>query len=152
MVGATAALVFITLNAGSLPEPLAVIVRAAGIVGFITALALVSHRGQGRTPEPGPRPDRHAWRTYWRMVTPELGAPWVALIVGVHFLPFANAFGVPEFRLLAWVMITFAAVGALLALTIDTAFGPVIGGVLSGVALFAFALSSGARRGITSGA
>lgn len=155
-VGAIAGLIFILFNAGALPGPAAPIVRGLGIVGFIVVMAL-SRPGSGDAQPMAPRPDHSAWRTYWCMVSlelvllpvgvivltrlgyPELGLPWVALIVGVHFLPFATTFGVPAFRPLAWTLIGLGAVGAALAIAVTDDAGPIVAGVLSGVALLAFA-------------
>lgn len=157
VVGAIAGLAFILINAGALPGPAASVVRGLGILGFIVVMAL-SRSGRGEAQPMAPRPDHTAWRTYWSMVSlelvllpvgaivltrlgyPELGPTWVALIVGVHFLPFAATFGVPTFRPLAWTLIVLGAVGAALAIAVSDDAGPIVAGVLSGVALLAFAL------------
>ena len=73
---------------------------------------------------------------------PELSLPWVALVVGVHFLPFAKAFRLPQFQPLAWTLIALALIGGVLAVAVGAAAGTFVAGVLSGVALFAYALRS----------
>jgi hypothetical protein len=155
-IGAVAGLVFILVNAGSLPDGVAVVVRGLGVLAFVAVLALVvRHRGSDQPPS---RPDELARRTYWAMVGfeavllpagsialtrtgyPELGVAWVALIVGVHFLPFAKAFAAPDFRTLGWTMIVLGLVGGVLAVSVSAASGAVVAGVLSGAALFAFSM------------
>jgi hypothetical protein len=78
-----------------------------------------------------------------RIHRPELGVPWVALIVGVHFLPFAKAFRLPDFQPLAWTLIALALIGGVLAVAVGATAGAFVAGVLSGVALLVFAASSG---------
>ena len=75
-----------------------------------------------------------------RMHHPELILPWVALIAGVHFLPFAKVFGVPRFQPLAWTMMTLAVIGGVLAVTVSPAAGHFVAGVLSGFALMTSSL------------
>jgi hypothetical protein len=155
-IGAVAGLVFVLVNAGALPAALAAAVRVAGVVAFVVAMVLVVRgtAGTGRVPHPPGR----AWRVYWvavglevlllplgsilltRAGRPELGVTWVALVVGVHFLPFASAFEVPVFRTLGWGMVTLAVIGAVLVLTVGAAAGAFVAGVLSGAALLAFAI------------
>jgi hypothetical protein len=161
MIAAIAGLVFVFVNGGALPSGIAAAVRGLGVVAFIAVMTLVVLRRRGEQ-RSAPAPDQRAWRTYWSMVIlevillpigsvtlsrlshPELGVAWVALVVGVHFLPFAKAFDVPDFRLLAWTMIVLALIGGVLAVAVSAAAGAVVAGVLSGVALFAFALRYGA--------
>lgn len=156
-IGATAGLVFIQLNAGSLPGGIAVAVRALGVAAFLAVVTLTVLR-RGEEQQPGPTPTQQAWRIYWSMVIfevillplgvkillgmhhPELTVPWVALIVGAHFLPFAKAFGVPRFLTLAWTMIALALIGGVLAVAVSPAAGHFVAGVLSGVSLLASAL------------
>ncbi|MGZ4521053.1 MAG: hypothetical protein ACXVGN_07105 [Mycobacteriaceae bacterium] len=162
MIAAIAGLVFVFVNAATLPRGIAAAVCGLGVVAFIAVMTLVVVR-RGGEQRLAPAPDQRAWRTYWSMVIlevillpigsvtltrlghPELGVAWVALIVGVHFLPFANAFDVPDFRLLAWTMIVLAPIGGVLAVAVSAAAGAIVAGVLSGVALFAFALRYGAN-------
>jgi hypothetical protein len=161
MIAAIAGLVFIFVNGAALPGGIAAAVRGLGVVAFIVMMTLVVLR-RGGEQRAAPVPDQRAWRTYWSLVIlevillpigsvtltrlghPELGVAWVALIVGVHFLPFAKAFDVPDFRQLAWTMIVLAPIGGVLAVAVSAASGAVVAGVLSGVALFAFALRYGA--------
>ena len=157
MIGAVAGLVFIQLNAGSLPAGIAVAVRGLGLVAFMAVLMLTV-LWRGGEQQPRPAPDQRAWRTYWSMVLleviliplgatvlsrmhhSELTVPWVALIVGGHFLPFAKTLGVPRILLLAWTMMTLALIGGVLAVAVSPAAGQFVAGVLSGFVLLASAL------------
>ena len=63
--------------------------------------------------------------------------PWVVLVVGAHFLPFASAFRTGIFRSMAWTLIAIALVGGLATVLVDPAASPLTG-VLAGFALLAF--------------
>lgn len=69
---------------------------------------------------------------------PELVVVWVVLVVGVPFLPFARAFGLPVFDLLAWTLIALAVAGGALTLAVDAGSGPWTA-VAAGFVLLAFA-------------
>lgn len=160
VIGATAGLVFILVNSGSMPGALAPAVRILGGIAFLAILASLFMRSKGSRGRPM-TPDPRARRVYWRSVAveailipvgasaftrlshPELVVPWVALVVGAHFLPFARAFQVAGFRPLAWCLIGLAVIGGCLALTAGAAAGAAVAGVLSGVALLAFAVYLG---------
>jgi hypothetical protein len=159
MVGAIAGLVFILVNAGPLPDSIAAAVRGLGVVAFMAVTLTVL--GRGGAQRLWPAPDERTLRIYWSMVIlevillpvgatvlswmhhPELSAPWVALIVGVHFLPSADAFRMPEFQPLAWTLIALALISGVFAVGFGAPPGAFVAGVLSGVALLVFALSSG---------
>jgi hypothetical protein len=153
-IAAIAGLVFILINSGSLPGETALLVRLLGIVAFaLVWFAVIRRTSPGQHPM---IPDPRARRIYWSSVTfealliplgastlgrnhrPELVVPWVALVVGVHFLPFAKAFAVNGFRPLAWCLIGLAMIGGIFALTLGATVGTVVAGVLSGVALLTF--------------
>jgi hypothetical protein len=160
LIGAIAGLVFILINAGSLPDEIALAVRALGVIAFLAVLWLAVLRQPG-VPQQAMDSERGPWRVYWtsvavevvlipvgagvlnRLDQAELVLPWVVLVVGVHFLPLANAFGIPRFRVLAGCLIGLAFVGGALSLTVGAAAGTVVAGVLSGVALLAFAVYLG---------
>ena len=151
VIGAVAGLVFVLANAGDLPA--ATVWRVAGGLAFV--LVIVALR-RGPVAEP-PRPSRTALRTYGLCVLgevlaipvgalviraldgpAELVVVWVVFVVGVHFLPFARAFGLPVFDLLAGTLIVLAVVGGVLTLAVDAVAGPWTA-VLAGFALLAFA-------------
>jgi hypothetical protein len=68
----------------------------------------------------------------------------------VHFLPFATAFGFPDFKPLAWTLMALGLIGGVLAVTVGGDDGIVVAGVatvLSGVVMFAFSLRLGRTIG-----
>lgn len=155
LVAATAGVAFILVNAGSLTDQAAIVVRVVGGVAGVGVIARVLTRR-----EPGAQdasPALAAWRVYWTMVAfevvllvvgsrvlvssghKELATPWVALVVGLHFLPFARAFGTPMFRWLGWALIALGVVGGLAAALVGESVGAVSAGVGSGVVLLVFA-------------
>ena len=156
LIGAIAGLVFVLINAGAAAGPWAWVLRGLGIVAFAGVL-WVSVLRRERVPADQPPPSASAWRVYWVMVAfevvllpvgvkllvrldhPELTVPWVALIVGVHFLPFARAFEAPVFRVLGLVLIGLAVVGGVLGLRAGADVATLVAGIGSGIALLAFA-------------
>lgn len=154
-------LVFVLVNAGSLPDPVALVLRVVAVVAFV-AVIVVTLRSGSRTP-PGPPPDRRAWRVYLVCVVamvaafplgslvltrvfgqPALVLPWVVLVVGAHFLPFASAFRAGIFRAMAWTLVAIALVGGLATLLLDPVASPLTG-VAAGVALLAFSAAGPLR-------
>lgn len=151
VIGAVAGLVFVLANAGELPAAAAF--RIAGLITFVL-VGIVLRRGPGTEPA---HPSRTAMRTYLLCVAgevvaipvgalvlrtldgpPELVVVWVVLVVGVHFLPFARAFGMPVFGLLAWTLIALAAAGGALTSAVDAGAGPWTA-VAAGFVLLGFA-------------
>jgi hypothetical protein len=63
---------------------------------------------------------------------------WVVLVVGVHFLPFANAFHLPVFRWLAASLVVVALIGAVPTLATTSATAPGWTGVAAGFVLLSF--------------
>jgi hypothetical protein len=169
LVGLVAGLVFVLLNAGPLPAPFPVVLRVLGVVVAVAILAYAVVAMPRRPSGAGGVP-RRALRVYWICVAAEVVAipvgrlvlvrlhqasltpVWVVFVVGVHFLPFASAFRVPLFRVLAVALIAIAVAGAVAALL----GGPVAVGwacVAAGFVLLAFAFASGwqERRRIAAG-
>lgn len=124
------------------------------VIAFLAVIA-VTIRSGSRTPA-GPPPDRRAWRVYLvcmvAMVAafplgslvltrvferPVLVLPWVVLVVGAHFLPFAAAFQAGIFRTMAWTLIAIALIGGLVTVLVDPVASPLTG-VVAGFALLAF--------------
>lgn len=71
---------------------------------------------------------------------PELGAAWVAVVVGTHFFALGRVFGLDRFHVLATV-VTLCGIGGFIAFfAAAPAFIPVISGVISGFVLLAFAM------------
>lgn len=71
---------------------------------------------------------------------PELGAAWVAVVVGTHFFALGRVFGLDRFHVLA-TLVTLCGIGGFIAFfAAAPAFIPVISGVISGFVLLAFAM------------
>jgi hypothetical protein len=156
LIAAIAGLAFVLVNAGTLSDQPALVIRVLGGLAGAVVIAIVLTRTDESTPVP--TSGRAAWRVYWAMVAlevvlliggsrllvahghTELTAPWVAFIVGLHFLPFASAFTAPLFRWLAWVLIALGVVGGLLGVLVGEAAGAVVAGILSGITLLGFAV------------
>lgn len=159
LIGTGFGLLFVLINAGSLPAPWPLPVRVAGVVLTAAVVARVLIRPTA----PAPRPEPSAMRTYWRWVgieglaifagtfllgrlgLGEFGVLWVIAVVGVHFLPFATAFGRRTYAVLGWVLIALALLGALLAALIGGT-GTGLAGVAAGVVLLTFAATFGRTR------
>jgi hypothetical protein len=154
LIGANGGLVFVLVNAGELPGRSALPLRVIAVIAFIAVIGVTLRSGSA-TPG-GPAPDRRAWRTYLICVVamvaaiplgsvvltrtfgqPTLVLPWVVLVVGAHFLPFAAAFRAGIFRALSWTLIAIALVGGTAAVSVDPTVAPLTG-VVAGFALLAF--------------
>lgn len=152
IVGVIAGLAFVLINAGSVPwSPvwrIAAVVAAAAIVWFVIVNGPeVTHAPAGR----------EAVRTYGFAVTgmvvaivlgasfignvleaPDTVPIWVVFCVGAHFWPFASAFALPVFRVLAAALMLVALVGAVIVpfTPDDSTAGSVA--VIAGFVLLAF--------------
>jgi hypothetical protein len=163
LVGAVFGLVFVVVNAGTLPTVIGTVLRALAVVAFLVVLdALRRPRRARRTvASAGGRPGGGGFGTgYWLVVAAELvsiavgvrvlGGPldtpdarvaWVAFVVGVHFVALAVVWAESVFH---WLGGSMAACGVL-GLTLAFAGAPhaaveSIGGVLPGALLLAFAV------------
>ena len=139
LVGASFGLVFVLVNAGPLPAT-----TAWRTLGVLASAAVVVLLLRLRVPRP-PQPARGAARVYALSVAAEvvaiplgarvLGAldrsdlvlPWVVLVVGVHFWPFARAFHAPVFRWLAVALVAPALAGGAAVLADVPEAGPASG-------------------------
>jgi hypothetical protein len=159
LVGAVGGLVFVLVNAGAVPA--STLWRAAAVLAAVAVVWFVVVRGPAVERV---EPSRTALRTYGfcvvamlvalpvgaRVLTdvldePDAVLPWVVLVVGLHFLPFASAFGLPVLRWLAAALVAVATAGAAGVLTTDGATAAGWTGVAAGVVLLAFA-ALGPRR------
>lgn len=152
LVAAVGGLSFVLANAGGLPGPWSWVVQGLGAALFGLTL------GRLRRPDvfpAGPRPSAQAWRVYglsvglmvlsfplgaWalrRAGLEEAMVLWVIFVVGLHFWPFARAFGAPVFRPLAWSLAAVALVGLGAALA-GWAWAPAGAAVLAGSLLLSF--------------
>ncbi|TDV51029.1 hypothetical protein [Actinophytocola oryzae] len=156
LVGVGFGLVFIEVNSGGLGGSWPLVLRVAGAVVAAVLLAgvvWVARRGtiEGEAPSGG-----FTGRRYWNIVGlegvalflglvlingvfkhTEYAVPWIALVVGVHFVLLAQAWRIDLYRWLGYAQTLLGLVGFVLA-----AFGAavatvnLVSGVLSGVALF----------------
>ncbi|MEO6881275.1 MAG: hypothetical protein ABI181_10075 [Mycobacteriaceae bacterium] len=152
LVGAIAGLVFVLVNSGAVPGSL--LWRAAAAVAFVAVIWFVVLRGPEVEQAP---PSRDAVRTYGfavvamvvaipvgaRILSDVLDRPsavlvWVVFVVGAHFLPFAHAFHLPVFRLLAASLVVVAIIGAVPTLTSNSEAAAGWTGVAAGFVLLFF--------------
>ncbi len=167
LVGAIGGVVFIVANAGLLPTGLPGSVRVFGVLAFLAVVWWAVLRTR-RTPGPATEVRPGARRTYGICVAamvvaiplgnlviqrvlqqPVLVLPWVILVVGAHFGPFARAFGLPLF---GWLSLSLVLVGVIGGVVSWFAGPPAVGwtAVTAGVALLGFS-AAGGRRGTPAG-
>jgi hypothetical protein len=158
LIGAVFGLVFVLVNAATLPPGIGTLVRVLGVVAFL--LVLVALRRPRRSVAVA-RPARGGLGMgYWLVVAAEVlafpvgvrvlsgpldapdgGVAWVALIVGLHFNVLAVVWAERLFHWLGASMALCGLVGLALALTgSPKAATGTVGGVLPGALLLAFAL------------
>lgn len=159
IVGIAFGTMFVMINAGALPEPWPVVLRAAGILAAATALWLALRRD----PVEAPTPDQQSIRAYWTAAIaeaiaiplgaialntifdrPELVVLWVVFVVGAHFLP-ARSFGIPGITLLGVALIALAILGTIGTLAIDDTVAPLTA-VVTGFVMLAFSAKGGFTR------
>lgn len=158
-MAAIGGLTFVLVNAGGLPDPWPWLLQGLSVLVFIWTLLRL--RQPGALPS-GQRPDARSWRTYMVSVGlmllafplgarllnmydfAELVVLWIVLVVGLHFFPFAQAFGTPVFRNVAASLVAAALVGMGLAL-LGVAWGPAAGAVAAGFALLGYSGGLGQR-------
>lgn len=158
LIGGMFGLIFVLVNTGSFPGPIALILRivaAAVFVGIVVALARVP---------PARLPDISKQggfgRGYWvvvavevvaifgglRIITgvlnrPDAAVAWIALVVGVHFFALARVWHLSFFTVLAAGLTVCGLVGLVIAfgggpeVAID-----LVGAVIPGALLLGFAL------------
>jgi hypothetical protein len=157
LVGVVFGLVFIEVNSGGLPGPWPLVVRVAGAVvaaALLVGVVRVARKGrvEGEVPSGG-----FAGRRYWNIVGleglalfgglvvingvlghGEYAVPWIALVVGVHFVALGRAWRIGLFGALGVVQALLGLAGFVLAATgAAVATVNLVAGVLSGVALYA---------------
>ena len=163
-LAAVGGLLFVLLNAGGLPAPWPWLLRGLGALAFAWALFRLSQPG---TLPSGRRPDARSWRMYLLSVglmtlAIPLGARalnlsgygrytvlWVVLVVGLHFFPFASAFGAPVFRSVAAGLVAAALLGAGLT-ALGLPWGPAAGAVAAGFVLLAYSGGLGQPKSLLS--
>jgi hypothetical protein len=152
VIGAVAGLLFVIVNAGTVPAAVFWRITAAGVFAAIVWFVVLRGPEVDRVP-----PSRSALRTYGisvatMLVAIPLGAAvisnvldrpnavlvWVVFVVGAHFLPFAQAFQLPIFRWLSLSMIAISLLGAVPTLASDSATAAGWTGVAAGFILLFF--------------
>ena len=149
LVGAVGGLLFVLLNAWPLAAPWANAVRVVGALWFLGVLWAIL-----RVPDDpdAVRPDASQMQAFWIVVALELvliiggtqvairvldlpsaSVPWVATVLGVHWLVFRMVFRQEVFLWLGWFTLSCGVVGLMVALT----------GVAGSDALAATAIASG---------
>ncbi len=156
LVGVVFGLVFIEVNSGGLPGNWPLVVRVAGAVvaaALLAGLVWVARRGEV---EDKVASGGFVGRRYWNIVgleglalfgglvvingalgKPEFAVPWIALVVGVHFVFLGHAWQIDLYKWLGYVQSALGLAGFVLAGT-GAALSTVnlVAGVLSGVALY----------------
>lgn len=153
LVGAVGGVLFVEINAGAVPAPWPAYVRVAGALAFMLVVWLVL-----RVPDDpnAYRPDPRQLQAFWITVVLEVVAiiggaqllvrvfdrpaaslPWVAVVLGVHWLVFHVVFAQEVFVWLGWLTLACGVVGMVVALT---QVGPpesvaIVSGVLTGVVM-----------------
>ncbi|AXB47986.1 hypothetical protein [Amycolatopsis albispora] len=168
LIGAVFGTVFVMVNANEPLNPtFALIVRAlAGLAlaSFLIMAVVALRRGLAAPPSPGDRGATWFGVKYWIVVVGELvlfaagsavlrlldapsqtGVAWVALVVGIHFIPFASIWRQRSILVPAWLLTAYGAIGLIMALTSAVAWIPIVSGVLSGLTLLTGSLYVASR-------
>jgi hypothetical protein len=154
LVGAVGGVLFVLLNTWPLGYPWDNAVRVVGVLWFLGVLWAI-----WRIPDDpdAVRPDARQMQAFWIVVVlevvlilggtqlairvldlPSASLPWVATVLGVHWLVFRMVFREDVFLWLGWFTLTCGLVGLLVALT----------GVAGADALAATAICSGLLVGV----
>jgi hypothetical protein len=133
LIGAVGGLAFIAFNAWPLGEPWSNAAIGIGVVWFLWVLWAIL-----RVPDDPDafRPDARQMQAFWIVVAleviliiggtqliirvlqmPSASLPWVATVLGVHWLVFRMVFQEPVFLWLGWFTVTLGVVGLMVALT-----------------------------------
>lgn len=163
-IAAVFGLIYVVVNAGTLPPAIGQPLQVLGAVAFVAVLVTIR---RGRGPEGDQPAGGGAFGSaYWLVVAgeaaalaaglamlngpldaPQAGAGWVSVVVGLHFLPLAHVFRQAFFRWLGAAIATCGVVGlALAAGGATNALVAAVSGVVPGALLLA-AACRGARRG-----
>lgn len=163
MIAAVFGLVYVLVNAGPLPGPWAMTLRALAVVAFIAVLVATARLGRASRTTVEQR--GVFGRAYWTVVAiefaalflgarvlsgpldmPEAGVAWVSFVVGTHFFALAVIFHESFFHWLGGAITACGVAGLVLAIT-GAGEQPiaVVGGVVPGAILLGFGWW-GARR------
>ncbi len=164
LIGASFGTVFVLVNASGLPSNAAVPLRILAVIAFVVVVLGFVRTVRELRATGAPRPVGFP-RFYWmvvalealalfgglavlRPIEPAAALGWIALVVGVHFLPLAGLW--PEGRTqLLWIASLMSALGVLglvLAFTVhDAVLVAVVSGVGSGLVLLGWSLGQSLR-------
>lgn len=153
MIGSSFGLAFVLANVGGLPNGLALAVRGIAILAFIGLVIRLVRMPVKATPTEAPEAGGGMFaRRYWMVVAGEIvvGAagvviinaglgwsaatvPWIALVVGGHFLLLARVWQMPEITAVGGAIALCGAAGMVLAaLGVSESTVRLVSGALSG--------------------
>ena len=130
LIGAVGGPAFLLFNTGSLPVAVSMRTYWLAVLAMAIAIPLGSLLVNGVL-------DR-----------PVLTLPWVVLVLGAHFIPFARAFRAPIFAWLGLAVVALGVAGALAVLLVD-ARAVVWLAVAAGFVLLGFSFAGGRQRSAT---
>lgn len=157
LVGAVGGLVFVVVNAGAASGPWPVVLRVAAVALFLLDTVLVLRApalGSGAEPTTG-QLRAYRWTVLAEVLAFPAGTfvlrsllgldgaalPWVAVVVGVHFVVFARIFPGAGFLLLGVVVSVLGAAGlAMVVAGVDQDPVRLVAGVMTGFTLLAAVL------------
>lgn len=159
LIGASFGTVFVLVNASGLPTGVAILLRVLAVVAFTVVLLgfLRTSRELRAAAQPAPVGfTRFYWMvvaleaialfgglTLLRPIEPAAALGWIALVVGVHFLPLARLWpeGRTQLLWIAGIMTALGVLGLVLAFSVhDAVLVAVVSGVGSGVVLLGWSL------------
>ncbi len=162
LIGATFGLVYVLVNAGALPGPVALVLRVLAAVTYAGLVVVVLRRGRP-SGSPGGGGVRFS-RGYWVVVGAEVAAfvvgnvvlssplerpqavlPWVTTVVGVHFLVLATVWRAAS---IAWQGAALTACGVVALVLAFSSAGPAVIATVAGV-VPGFLLLAGSWSGAT---
>lgn len=156
LIGASFGLIFVLVNTGSVPTPLAWLLRVLAVIAFLGVVFAVRRPG----PTGGTSAGGGFGRGYWLVVAaevvaiwggivllngpldkPDASVAWVSSVVGAHFVALAVVWSNPLFHWLGAALFGCGAAGLLLAALGSATVGvDLVGGVLPGAILLGFGL------------
>jgi hypothetical protein len=150
MIGAVGGLAFVVVNAWSLGDTWSPVAIVVGVVWFLWVASAVL-----RVPEDDQafRPDARQMQAFWVVVAlevvlivggaqlfirvfdvPSASLPWVATVLGVHWLVFRMVFQENVFLWLGWLTLSCGLVGLMVALTgVAGSDAPTVTAIVSGL-------------------
>lgn len=161
VIGASFGLIFVLVNTGSFPAPIAVLLRVLAVVAFIAVLIAVVVAARRPTPAGVDRPAAGGFTMgYWVVVlaevvaivaglvvlnrplhAPQAAVAWIALAVGIHFIALAVVWKLLFFHGLGAALMLCGVAGLVLAATGSAVSAiDLVGGVLPGAILLGFGL------------